>query len=83
MLRFSVTYAVSGVDSTRTTGAYPYNQAKAIVTPYGATNLRLKVEHMVFIGIWHEIFSNTLTSTNKCFAFYGTVFNTYFSPVSC
>lgn len=66
MVRASLTYSLSGQDIVRETGSFPYLKSGTIVTPFGATNLRLTIQCLVFIGVWQDILLNyNLQSTNK------------------
>ena len=66
MLRVSLTYSLSGQDIVRETGSFPYLKSGTIITPFGATNLRLTIQYLVFIGIWQDVLLNyNLQSTNK------------------
>lgn len=81
--RFTLTYNVNNQDIFRTTPSFNMYQTEYLITPNGASNIRLKVQYMVFLGVWKTLFEYTLPSTSRCFDLYGTVFNPSWSPRAC
>lgn len=83
MVQMTLIYNLNGQDYIRSTGPFPFAESRSIVTPFGATNLRLNIQYLIFIGLWQDLIVQNLPSTNKCFIVYGTAFNPTWSAIDC
>lgn len=54
--RFSVTYNLKGKKYRKESGDFPFRLSRSLNIPAGATDIVLKVEKAVFIGVWRSIF---------------------------
>ncbi len=57
-------------------GKYSAGFLRTLELPFGATNARLTVRNSVFIGVWRDVFSTELKSTEDvCFNIWGSTFH--------
>jgi hypothetical protein len=81
--RFMVSYTLDGKQITRSSGDFLVNQSRVLLTPWGARDLKLRIQMMTFFGIYQDILSIDLVSSEKCYIISGNVFEARWNQLAC
>lgn len=82
--RFSLTYVLGGINFSTDSGNFTYGQSKSLPIPAGATDIHLKVEVAIFIGVWSTIFTqNFAAPVTKCYKIWGITLKPKWEEISC
>lgn len=81
--RFTVSYTLDGKQITRSSGDFLVNQSRVLLTPWGARDLKLRIQIMTFFGIYQDILSIDLASSEKCYIISGNVFEPRWNQLAC